>query len=135
MNKKIGNDFEQELCTLLANKGFWAHNLANRKNGQPADIIAVQGRVAFLIDAKVCTNDTFQCRRVEANQAYAMKLWLDCKNTSPYFALKTSAGIYMISYEMMCDIMRDGVATLALEDIQLFGYELATWIKIVKSSI
>ena len=36
-NKKLGSDFEQEVCQELAKEGYWVHNFANRKNGQPAD--------------------------------------------------------------------------------------------------
>ena len=27
INKKLGNDFEQELCQILADAGYWTHNL------------------------------------------------------------------------------------------------------------
>ena len=47
INKKLGNDFEQELCQILADAGYWVHNFANRKNGQPADIIAVKNGKAY----------------------------------------------------------------------------------------
>ena len=47
INKKLGNDFEQELCDKLAEYGFWCTNLAMNKSGQPADIIAVRNNHAF----------------------------------------------------------------------------------------
>ena len=31
INKKLGNDFEQELCEIFADAGYWVHNFANRK--------------------------------------------------------------------------------------------------------
>ena len=42
INKKIGNDFEKELCEILADAGCCVHNFANRKNGHPADKIAAK---------------------------------------------------------------------------------------------
>ena len=46
-NKKLGNDFEQEFCNILSSKGYWVHNFANRKNGHPADVIAVKDGAAL----------------------------------------------------------------------------------------
>ena len=66
-NKKLGSDFEQEVCQELAQEGYWVHNFANRKNGQPMDIIAVRENIACLIDAKVCTNGIFKISRIEEN--------------------------------------------------------------------
>ena len=39
-NKKLGNSFEAELCEILSMYGFWAHNLAQNSDGQPADVLA-----------------------------------------------------------------------------------------------
>ena len=55
-NRKLGNSFEQALCELLFEKGFWVHNLAQNQAGQPADIIAVINSKPYLIDAKVCSD-------------------------------------------------------------------------------
>ena len=52
-NKKIGNDFEAELCEMLSLYGFWCHNLAVKSEGQPADVIAARNGKAYLIDCKV----------------------------------------------------------------------------------
>ena len=80
INKKLGNDFEQELCQILADAGYWTHNFANRKNGQPADIIAVRSGGAYLIDAKVCSYEVFPFKRIEETQHLAMDMWLECGN-------------------------------------------------------
>lgn len=74
VNKTLGNHFEGELCELLAENGFWAHNLAQNQAGQPADVIAVKNDVAILIDCKVCSNDRFSLSRIEDNQEMAMTL-------------------------------------------------------------
>ena len=46
VNKTMGNHFEEELCELLAEQGFWAHNLAQNQVGQPADVLAVRDNIA-----------------------------------------------------------------------------------------
>ena len=41
-NRKVGTSFEQTLCRRLSDYGFWAHNLAQNKQGQPFDVIAAR---------------------------------------------------------------------------------------------
>lgn len=92
-NKKQGNSFERELCDLLAEKGFWAHNFAQNKDGQPADIIAIKGNFHTLIDCKLVSTDKgFEFSRWEENQRLSMGLfhtrcWHYC-----YLALKLPDG-------------------------------------------
>lgn len=91
-NKKLGNDFEQEVCKKLADRGFWVHNFANRANGQPADIIAAKADCIYLIDAKVCSNGSFQTSRIEENQVLSMKRWFQTGNKAVVFYFKLSSG-------------------------------------------
>lgn len=99
-NKATGNSFEAELCELLAEHGFWAHNLAQNQTGQPADVIAVKNDVAYLIDCKVCLNDRFPLSRIEPNQEGAMTLWEMKGNANCYFALKDSHDeVYMVHFD------------------------------------
>ena len=128
INKKIGNDFEHELCEILSDAGFWVHNFSNRKNGQPADIIAVQNNKSYLVDAKVCTYEYFPFRRIEENQRYAMDMWIECGNTTPYFALKARNEVYMVSWETMKHLIEKGKKQLNLEEMAKFGTRLTTWI-------
>ena len=130
INKKLGNDFEQELCEILADAGYWVHNFANRKNGQPADIIAVKDGGAYLIDAKVCSYEVFPFRRIEDNQHLAMDMWIECNNIEPYFALKCRNEIYMVGYRTIKDLMKKGKKQLNLEDMNKYGTRLATWLRI-----
>ena len=98
-NKTLGNSFEQELCERLSEHGFWTHNLAMNKAGQPADILAVRNKIAYLIDAKVCSSRGFALSRVEENQELAMSLWNARGNGQGWFALKVPTGdIYMIPH-------------------------------------
>ncbi len=87
-NKKLGSDFEQEVCRELAQEGYWVHNFANRKNGQPMDIIAVRENIARLIDAKVCTNGIFKTSRIEENQVLSMRRWFQTGNNLAMLWLK-----------------------------------------------
>ena len=96
-NKKVGNDFEADLCEILFANGFWAHNLAQNQAGQPADVIAVRNGKAYLIDCKVCLKNRFNLSRVEENQQCSMELWKDCKNGEGWFALLLNDGrVYML---------------------------------------
>lgn len=107
VNKTMGNHFEEELCELLAEQGFWAHNLAQNQVGQPADVLAVRDNIAVLIDCKVCSNNRFPLSRIEPNQEAAMTMWEAQGNEHCYFAIdlmiigvrKAEKGIRSASYK------------------------------------
>lgn len=99
-NRKLGNEFESELCKILFNHGFWCHNLAQNQAGQPADVIAAKNGIPYLIDCKVCSNRTFSKTRIEENQWLAMTLWQECGNGSGWFAVKFDDRIYMIALQV-----------------------------------
>ena len=130
INKKLGNDFEQELCEILADAGYWVHNFANRKNGQPADIIAVKNGKAYLIDAKVCSYEVFPFKRIEDNQQLAMDMWIECGNIEPYFALKARNEVYMVGYVTIKNLMRKGKKQLNIEDMNKYGTRIETLLRI-----
>ena len=126
-NKTIGNSFEQELCDILANCGFWVHNLAQNKSGQPADVLAVRNKVSYLIDAKVCSDDKFPLSRVEENQDLAMELWHECGNGIGWFALKLHSQIYMISHYTM-KAYRHQQSALSAKEIFELGMPIEKWV-------
>ena len=130
INKKLGNDFEQALCEILADAGYWVHNFANRKNGQPADIIAVKSTTAYLIDAKVCSYEVLPFRRIEDNQHLAMDMWIECGNNAPYFALKCRNEVYMVSWDSIKDLIKKGKKQLNLDDMNKYGVRIATWLRL-----
>ena len=130
INKRLGNDFEKELSEILYDAGYWVHLLNQNKNGQPADIIAVKNRMAFLIDAKVCSYEVFPFKRIEENQHLAMDMWIECGNIEPYFALKCRNEIYMVGYRTIKDLQKKGKKQLNLEDMNKYGTRLATWLRI-----
>ena len=127
-NKKLGNSFEQELCDILYSNGFWCHCMVMNNSGQPADVIAVKNNRAYLIDAKVCSNNNFPFSRIEDNQAMAMDLWKDCGNGIGWFALKTSGGIYMLSYYAMTSY-KNKQSSLNFADIVNLGSPIEKWVK------
>ncbi len=86
-NKNLGNDFEESLSNYLSYKGFWVQLVTPNQDGQSADILAIKGGQAYLIDAKVCSNGTFDIQRIEENQESSMKKFKDCGNGAGLFAL------------------------------------------------
>ena len=127
-NKKLGSSFEQELCEILSSHGYWVHFFGANNSGQPADIIAVRNRVAYLIDAKVCSDNKFPLSRVEENQDLAMELWNDCGNGLGWFALKLDNQIYMISHYGI-KAYRHTQPSLSAKDIFEIGMPIEKWVK------
>lgn len=130
-NKTIGNSFEQELCDILSECGFWVHLLNANKAGQPADIIAVKNKVSYLIDAKVCSLNKFPFKRIEENQDLAMDLWYECGNGMGWFALKLDFGdqIYMIPHYGMKAYRNAGKTSLSAKEIFELGMPIEKWVK------
>ena len=128
-NKKIGNDFESELCELLATQGFWAHNFAQNQDGQPADVIAVKNKKAYLIDCKVCsTRKGFDLSRMEDNQDLSMELWKGCGNGEGWFAVKLESQIYMIPH-FTVKAFQNQQSAMSPKDVFECGKPLDKWIK------
>lgn len=126
-NKKMGNQFEAEFCDILAEHGFWVHQLAQNAAGQPADVIAVKEGEAYLIDCKVCSRGKFTYDRIEDNQDLSMDLWRDCGNGHGLFALKFDAKIYLVDRESIKNCSNHHAAmTEALADE--YGVSLEEWL-------
>lgn len=137
VNKKVGNAFERELCEYLSSQGFWVLNTPQNAAGQPADIIAVKNKTAYLIDCKECTNNRFPLSRIENNQHSAMELWRDCGNGEAWFALKISQGqIFMIPHYSMKALTNFGdKASLSVKDMAEYGVTYEKWIKKICKSL
>ena len=131
-NKKLGNDFEQLLCEKLSEYGYWCHNLAMNKAGQPADVIAVKNKKAYLIDAKVCSSRGFALSRVEDNQELAMNLWNERGNGQAWFALQVPTGeIYMLPHWCILGFKRTK-SYLSFDEIHEMGKPLGKWVTLCK---
>ena len=126
-NKKVGNQFEAELCEILADEGFWTHNLAQNSDGQPADIIAVKNGKAYLIDCKVCSRDRFPFSRIEENQSLSMEWWRDCGNGEGLFALEFSDQVYMVTLSSIWNC-RNRHASMTSEQAAMYGCTLVDWL-------
>ena len=141
-NKSVGSAFERELAEILSRHGFWAHVMASKATGQPADVIAVRNGRAYLIDAKECAHNTFPLSRVESNQHTAMTLWEECGNGTPWFALKLhgadgsaedgSAEVLMVPYSAMEEYaMLSDKKSMDEKDIRFEGYPLDDWVEVM----
>ena len=128
-NRATGNAFEQEFSELLYAYGFWVHRLTQDSAGQPADVIAVKNKIAYLIDCKDCSAKGFDLRRVEENQITAMSLWHECGNGQGWFAIKTPTGdIYMLPLFVVLSY-RSRQASMSFAEIQELGKSLEAWVK------
>lgn len=128
-NKKMGNDFERELANLLYEQGFWVHLLNQNQDGQPADVIAVRNKKAYLIDCKVCsTKKGFDRSRMEDNQDLSMELWKDCGNGEGWFAIKLEGYIYFLPH-IFIKSYRYSQTVISPKDIFECGKPLDKWIK------
>ena len=126
-NRKSGNQFEAEFCEILAEEGFWTHNLAQNSAGQPADVIAVKEGKAYLIDCKVCSRDRFSFSRIEGNQFMAMELWRDCGNGEGLFALEFSDQVYMVTLDSLQNC-RNRYQSMTRELAAAYGCTLGDWL-------
>lgn len=128
-NRKLGNAFEAELCERLSEYGFWAHNMAQNSAGQPADVLAVRNRVAYLIDCKVCSGKGFALSRMEDNQDLSMELWANCGNGDGWFAMKLNDGaIHMIPHRDIL-IVQKTLSFIKAENIRRY-VTLEEWVKL-----
>ena len=128
-NRAVGNAFEQEFSELLYAYGFWVHRLTQDSAGQPADVIAVRNKTAYLIDCKDCSAKGFDLRRVEENQINAMQLWNECGNGQGWFAIKVPIGdIYMLPlFVVMAYKFRQ--SSLSYSEIHELGKSFEEWLK------
>ena len=128
-NKTLGSSFEIELCERLSEYGFWCHCMAMNKAGQPADIIAARNKVAYLIDAKVCSSKGFALSRVEENQDLSMSLWKSCGNGQGWFAFKLPTDeIYMLPH-ICVQALAQVQSVLSFEQIKELGKPLGKWVE------
>lgn len=127
-NRKLGNNFESNLCKILFDHGFWVHNLVQNQAGQPADVLAVRNKQAYLIDCKVCsTTKGFALNRMEENQDLSMTLWKECGNGEGWFAVLFAGQIYMIPH-FAANAFRNEKSTMTPAEVFKVGKPLKKWI-------
>lgn len=122
-NKKDGSAFEKEFAEKLSVNGYWVHLLRDNQNGQPFDLIAVRDGEAFAFDCKDCASEKFLLSRIEENQKTAMRLWMECGNNEPMFALQFPLlGIRLLKYKDAMRLIDLGVKILSGMDIVIYTY-------------
>lgn len=99
-NKRLGTEFENEVCQLLSKLGYWVHFFApDARGAQPFDIIAAKNGRTLAIDCKTCVANTFSISRLEDNQISAFDLWLKTGNSEPMLFVKHDDVIHVVYYE------------------------------------
>lgn len=99
-NKRLGMKFEQDVCKLLSEKGWWVHFMSPDASGaQPFDIIAVKDGMAMAIDCKTSSRKTFSINRLEDNQIFAFERWIACGNLTPQVWVLHDGEIYAVFYD------------------------------------
>ena len=98
-NKRLGMQFERDVCKHLADKGWWVHFINPDSSGaQPFDIIAVKNGQALAIDCKTSVKRIFPASRLEDNQVYAFEKWLACGNEMSQIWVQYEGKIYAVKY-------------------------------------
>lgn len=133
-NRAVGNAFEREFSELLYAYGFWVHRLTQDSAGQPADVIAVRNKTAYLIDCKDCSSKGFDLRRVEENQITAMQLWDECGNGQGWFALRVPTEVPDVSDIYMLPIFvvmayKNRQSMMSFAEIHEVGKSLGAWVR------
>lgn len=126
-NKKIGNDFEKQLCEMLSIHNFWAYNCPQNADGQPADVIAARNGKGYLIDCKVCTKKGFDLSRMEENQDLSMELWKECGNGEGWFAILLGGIVYMIPHFTIKALCADR-SSLSPQEVFTYGKPFDKWV-------
>lgn len=128
-NRKIGGDFEQEVADYLSAHDFWVHRFAQNPAGQPADIIAVKNKKAYLIDCKVCLGGFFQFSRIEPNQETAMALWESLGNGFAWFALSSGGAIWMLNHSQV-ELYHDHFSGFTESQIENLAIPINRWVEL-----
>lgn len=109
-NKRLGTEFEREVCDQLRKDGYWVHFMSpDNRGAQPFDIVAVRYGVAFAIDCKTSKDHIFRVDRLEDNQVMAFEKWIACGNNEPVLFVKYKDSIKIVPYSELVD---DGKADL-----------------------
>ena len=138
-NKTSGNRFEDDFAEILAKHGFWAHVMQQKKEGQPADIIAVRGSFHTLIDCKEISDLSkgFPFSRAEENQRLAMKLFTKRCGELCYFALKLPvpegedplSNIRMVSMSRIETFENRGLSSITPKMMETETWDLQGWLE------
>lgn len=129
-NRKTGVAFERDLCASLAGYGFWVHDLAQNRQGQPFDVIAVRNYVPHAIDCKDCARNVFRLDRMEENQITAMTRWRETGNGDGWFMLRLTSGeVFALGFGRLMSLAQTR-KVLTETEIRTVGTPLAVWVEL-----
>lgn len=101
-NKRIGSEFEREMCGILAERGYWVHFISPNNAGmQPFDLIFAKNGIAFAADCKTSEDGKIRLGRLEDNQRLAFEKWLACGNSMPIIFVKNGKSVYRVWYDVL----------------------------------
>lgn len=128
-NKKLGKTFEESLADYLSYKGFWVQLIKQDQDGQSADILAIKGSEAYLIDAKLCCTGLFDINRIEDNQSSSMNKFKQCGNNTGLFAIWIDKqSIYICELDALLEQSRTlNKRYLNESNIEVIGTPLEQW--------
>lgn len=87
-NKTGGTKWEQEFCDLAAQHGFYAHQNADTRAGQPYDVQLCKNNICTQVDCKVVHGDSFSRSNIQDNQITAFRLLEHRGCFNNFFAVK-----------------------------------------------
>ena len=98
-NKRLGTEFEREVCDILNRDGWWVHFISpDARGAQPFDIIACRDARCIVADCKTSKDHIFRINRLEWNQILAFDKWIECGNKCPILIVKFGDCIKFVSY-------------------------------------
>lgn len=96
INKKIGNNWEEECLEILGKNGFFATKLQEKSMGAPFDLIATKNNIFFAIECKELEkNSKFYFSRIESNQKTSYRRLLEVKSENYFFFFKSPDGKFL----------------------------------------
>lgn len=125
-NKKIGAEFERELCQYLYQQGYWTHFLNPAPDGsQPFDIIALKKGSVMAIDCKTCKTASFPLSRIEDNQEAAFTILKNNGGADCFFAIKYQNSVYIMEAEKLLQLKQEGKKSIKIRESAVWIFILA----------
>ena len=121
-NKKIGKIYEDKLCNILKNEGYWVHLFAVSQAGQPCDIIAVRKNEAIFIDAKHCAGKRFPFKDIQSNQITCFEYNYSLGNICCGFAIwfDEIQEFRWLSYKKLWECLKDLKKSISYDELMSF---------------
>jgi Holliday junction resolvase len=124
-NTKIGNKTETKIVNIFREFRYWVYNTPHKTNGQPVDIIAMNDRDGWLVDAKHVETGkvSFSFSRIEPNQIttclYA-KEFAKIKNLGFAIEFDRDGEVYWLPFEKFLEMSKNGEKSVNMNDLKLF---------------